>query len=192
MRLKCMTEKNSPKTVAETGRLLLRELTADDFPGLCRALQDEVVTKVYERTFTDREIRFWLEGQFRNYRDEGFGMWAVVLKESGEMIGHAGIFVSRHGDDEIHEIGYLFEKAYWGNGYATEAVLACRKVAFDILGLEKVYSIIRADNMASRAVARKNGMRVVETVYRLTMGKAIPHYVYRIANPERKTERSPG
>ncbi len=188
MELNHMTEKTPPKTIAETGRLLLRELTADDFPALCRALQDEDVTRVYGRTFTDREIRFWLEGQFRSYREEGFGTWAVVLKESGEMIGHAGIFISQHGDEEIHEIGYLFEKACWGKGYATEAAVACRKVAFDVLGLEKVYSIIRTDNMASRAVARKNGMRITETVYRLTMGKAIPHYVYCVVNPERKAE----
>ena len=99
-----MTEKTPPKTIAETGRLLLRELTADDFPALCRALQDEDVTRAYERTFTDREIGFWLEGQFRNYREEGFGTWAVVLKESGEMIGHAGIFISQHGDEEIQHM----------------------------------------------------------------------------------------
>ena len=187
-----MTEKTSPKTIAETERLLLRELTPDDFPGLCRALQDEVVTRAYERTFTDREIGFWLEGQYRNYRDEGFGMWAVVLKASGDMIGHAGISITRQDDVEIHEIGYMFEKAFWGKGYATEAAIACRKVAFEVLGLEKVYSVIRTDNMASRAVARKNGMRITETIYRLTMGKAIPHYVYSIANPERKTEPLPG
>ena len=78
----------------------------------------------------------------------------------------------------IYEIGYMFEKEFWGNGYATEAAIACRKVAFDVFGLEKVCSIIRFDNMASRAVARKNGMKIAEMIYRMTAGKVVPHYIY--------------
>ncbi len=179
-----MTEKTLPIIIAETERLLLRELNDEDYPDLCRVLQDEEVTYAYERTFSDREIGFWLQAQYRHYREDGFGMWAVVLKETGKMIGHAGVSLQSQDNKDVHEIGYLFEKACWGKGYATEAVAACVKTAFDTLGLERVYSVIRTDNLASRSVVRKNGMHIVETVYRLMKGKAIPHYVYCLVRPQ--------
>lgn len=182
-----MPEKK-PKIIAETERLLLRELTEADYPGLCRVLQDKEATYHYGRVFTSEEIWEWLDGQLRNYGRDGFGIWAAVLKESGEMIGHAGISVRRFSDEVVYEIGYMFEKAFWGKGYATEAAIACRELAFGVYGLKSVCSIIRTDNMASRAVARKNGMRIRETVYRMMGGKAVPHYMYRITNPDRKTK----
>ena len=94
-----MTEKNVPAIIAETGRLLLRELVDDDLPGLCRVLQDSDVTYAYERVFSDREIGSWLKRQIQCYAQEGFGMWAVVLKETGKMIGHAGISMQVYGDE---------------------------------------------------------------------------------------------
>lgn len=143
-----MTEKNVPAIIAETGRLLLRELVDDDLPGLCRVLQDSDVTYAYERVFSDREIGSWLKRQIQCYAQEGFGMWAVVLKETGKMIGHAGISMQVYGDEELPEIGYMFEKEFWHRGFATEAAIACRDYAFAVLGMDTVYSVIRADNGA--------------------------------------------
>lgn len=180
-----MTEKTENKVIAETERLVLRELNDDDFPGLCHVLQDEEVTYAYGRIFTDREIRFWLDGQYRHYRDNGYGMWAVVLKETGKMIGHAGICWQCYGDEDVPEIGYMFEKAVWGKGYATEAAMACRDYAFQTLKMKRVYSVIWTDNMASRSVARKNGMRITETVYKPVNGQMLPHYMYSVKNPEK-------
>ena len=184
-----MLDNTSPKCIIETERLFLRELTEADLPGLCRILQDKDATRFYDRAFTEEEIGQWLDIQVRNYRKLGFGIWAAVQKKSGEMIGHAGISVCHHDDEVIYEIGYMFEKEFWGNGYATEAAIACRKVAFDVFGLEKVCSIIRFDNMASRAVARKNGMKIAEMIYRMTAGKVVPHYIYSIANPVNDAKR---
>lgn len=184
-----MSDNTLPKRIIETERLFLRELTEADLPGLCRILQDEDATRFYDRAFTEEEIGQWLDIQVRNYRKLGFGIWAAVQKKSGEMIGHAGISVRHHDDEVIYEIGYMFEKEFWGNGYATEAAIACRKVAFDVFGLEKVCSIIRFDNMASRAVARKNGMKIAEMIYRMTAGKVVPHYIYSIANPVNDAKR---
>lgn len=180
-----MTEKAENRIIAETDRLILREMTDDDFPGLCRVLQDEEVTYAYGRVYTDDEIRFWLDEQYRRYAEDGYGMWAVVLKETGGMVGHAGICWQRYGEEDVPEIGYMFDKAFWGNGYATEAANACRDYAFRTLKLKKVYSIIRTDNMASRSVARKNGMRITETVYKSVNGQMVPHYMYVVSHPER-------
>ena len=168
-----MTEKNVPAIIAETGRLLLRELVDDDLPGLCRVLQDSDVTYAYERVFSDREIGSWLKRQIQCYAQEGFGMWAVVLKETGKMIGHAGISMQVYGDEELPEIGYMFEKEFWHRGFATEAAIACRDYAFAVLGMDTVYSVIRADNVPSRAVARRNGMRITGTAFRSVMGRMV-------------------
>ncbi len=178
-----MSDDISPKRITETERLFLRELGEADLPGLLRILQDKDATRFYDRAFTEEEIGQWLEIQLQNYRKLGFGIWAVVQKASGEMIGHAGISVRHHDGEVMYEIGYMLEKAFWGKGYATEAAIACRKVAFDVFGLEKVCSIIRFDNMASRAVARKNNMKIAEMIYRMTAGKIVPHYIYSITNP---------
>lgn len=175
-----MTEKNVFKIIAETERLLLRELVDEDLPGLCRVLQDTEVTYAYERVFPEKEVRSWLKRQFQCYAMEGFGMWAVVLKETGEMIGHAGISMQVYGDEELPEIGYMFEKAFWHQGFATEAVIACRDYAFAVLGMNTVYSVIRADNMPSRAVARRNGMRISGTAFKSVMGKMVTHYMYSV------------
>ena len=178
-----MTEKNVPAIIVETERLLLRELVDDDLPGLCRVLQDADVTYAYERVFSDREIGFWLKRQIQCYAQEGFGMWAVVLKETGKMIGHAGISMQVYGDEELPEIGYMFEKEFWHRGFATEAAVACRDYAFAVLGMDTVYSVIRADNAPSRAVARRNGMRITGTAFRSVMGRMVTHYMYSIKKP---------
>lgn len=179
-----MTEKNVPRIIAETERLLLRELVNDDFPGLCRVLQDAEVTYAYERVFSDKEIGSWLKRQFQCYREDGFGMWAVVLRETGKMIGHAGISMQVYGDEALPEIGYMFEKTFWHQGFATEAVIACRDYAFARLGMETVYSVIRADNTSSRAVARRNGMKITGTAFRSVMGRMVTHYIYSIRKPK--------
>ena len=173
------------RIIAETERLLLRELVDDDFPGLCRSFQDEEVTYAYERVFTDREIGLWLKRQFRCYATSGFGIWAVDLKETGKMIGHAGIFMQEYGDEELAEIGYMFEKAFWRRGFATEAAIACRDHAFQVLGLDTVYSVIRVDNLASRSVARRSGMRIAGTAYRSVAGRMMTHYMYSIKKPKK-------
>ena len=59
------------------------------------------------------------------------------------MIGHAGISMQVYGDEALPEIGYMFEKSFWHQGFATEAVIACRDYAFAVLGMSTVYSVLR-------------------------------------------------
>lgn len=75
--------------ILQTERLLLREMTQEDFPALCRILQDEQTMYAYEGAFSDSEAQVWLDRQLERYRQLGFGLWAVILKQTGEMI--AGI-----------------------------------------------------------------------------------------------------
>lgn len=76
----------------ETARLQLRELTQGDFVDLAQILLDRDVMTAYEHDFSAEEVQNWLDRQLRRYRQDGFGLWAVVLKSSGEMIGQAGAY----------------------------------------------------------------------------------------------------
>ena len=75
----------------ETERLYLREMQQSDYPALCKILQDEEVMYAYEGIFSDDEVQGWLDKQIQNYGQYGFGLWAVILKQSNEMIGQCGL-----------------------------------------------------------------------------------------------------
>ena len=167
------------KTILETPRLLLREMTTSDLTAICRVLQDEKTMYAYEHAFSDEEAQAWLNNQLRRYREDGFGLWAVVLKESGEIIGQCGITLQDVNGEWVPEVGYLFERAYWHRGFATEAAIACKEYAFNVLGLDTVYSIIRDNNIASQNVAKRNGMTVCGRIVKHYYGMDMPHLVYR-------------
>ncbi len=164
--------------ILETERLSLREMNDGDFEDLCQMLQDPVVMTAYEHAFEDEEARRWLENQKRRYREDGFGLWAVLLKETGEMIGQCGLTWQCVGENSVLEIGYLFKKDFWHKGYATEAATVCKQYAFEVLDIDEVYSIIRDTNIASQAVAKRNGMtlkgKIVKRYYEMDM----PHLLY--------------
>lgn len=77
--------------ILETERLYLREMGQDDFEALCKILQDEDTMYAYEGAFNDMEAQEWLDRQISRYRKWGFGLWAVILKETDEMIGQCGL-----------------------------------------------------------------------------------------------------
>lgn len=66
-------------------------MTLADLPSLAAVLQDERVMYAYEGAFSDAETALWMQKQLRRYREHGFGLWAVVLKDTREMIGQCGI-----------------------------------------------------------------------------------------------------
>lgn len=169
--------------VLETKRLLLRQMIQDDLPALCRILQDEEVMYAYEHAFSDAEAADWLNRQLQRYKDDGFGLWAVILKESGELIGQCGLTMQDIPEGRVVEIGYLFRKDCWHKGYATEAAIGCKEYAFDTLGVSEVYSIIRDNNIASQNVARRNGMEVCGQFTKHYYGIDMPHLIFCVKNP---------
>ncbi len=161
--------------ILETNRLYLRRLTQADFPALCRILQDAQTMYAYEGPFTDEEVQAWLDRQLARYEACGHGLWAVILKETGCMIGQCGLTLQPWKDETVLEIGYLFERKHWHHGYATEAAIACKHYAFDVLGAEEVCSIIRDTNTASQHVAKRNGMTAADTWMKHYRGVDMPH-----------------
>lgn len=160
----------------ETERLIMREMTHADLPSLCEIMKDENTMYAYEGAFSDAEVQEWLERQILRYQKWNFGLWAVVLKETGKMIGQCGLTMQPWKDDEVLEIGYLFNRNYWHKGYATEAAAACKQYAFDVLKAEEVCSIIRDTNIQSQNVALRNGMTLTDKWTKHYRGVDMPHY----------------
>ena len=160
----------------ETERLIMREMTHADLPSLCEIMKDENTMYAYEGAFSDAEVQEWLERQILRYQKWNFGLWAVVLKETGKMIGQCGLTMQPWKDDEVLEIGYLFNRNYWHKGYATEAAAACKQYAFDVLKAEEVCSIIRDTNIRSQNVALRNGMTLTDKWTKHYRGVDMPHY----------------
>ncbi len=164
--------------ILETKRLILREMTQDDLPALQGILQDEETMYAYNGAFDEAETQAWLDRQLSRYAQYGFGLWAVVLKESGGMIGQCGLTMQPWRGDEVLEVGYLFNRAFWHHGYATEAARGCMEYAFDRLGAREVCSIIRETNLPSRRVAERNGMTVRDSWVKHYRGIDMPHMRY--------------
>ena len=164
-------------------RLIMREMTQSDFPLLCQHLQDAEVMYAYEHAFSDAEVQEGIDKQFQRYKEYGFGVWAVILKENGELIGQCGLSMQPFADREVLEIGYIFQKAYWHKGYATEAAIACKEYAFNVLNADEVFSIIRDTNIASQNVAKRNGMTIADitdTFVKHYQGIELLHYLFSV------------
>lgn len=166
--------------ILETERLYLRKMNQDDFHSLCNILQDEDTMYAYEGAFSDNEVQEWLDRQISRYQKWNFGLWAVILKDTDAMIGQCGLTMQPWKDEEVLEIGYLFNRAYWHKGYATEAAIACKKYAYEMLGANEVCSIIKNTNTASQNVAIRNGMTMADTWTKHYRGVDMPHDRYVI------------
>lgn len=166
--------------ILETDRLILRKLTSDDKHDLSLILQNKDVMYAYEHAFSDEEVDIWLNNQLRRYKDDGFGLWAVILKKTGELIGQCGLTIQQIDNKNVVEVGYLFNKAYWHKGYATESTIACKNYAFNNLNIDEVYSIIRENNTSSINVARRNGMTLKGKFVKHYYGIDMPHLIYSV------------
>ena len=166
--------------ILETERLYMREMGQSDYKELCKILQDKEVMYAYEHAFNDQEVQEWLDKQIKRYNDYGFGLWAVILKATDEMIGQCGLTMQDWEGSQVIEVGYLFQKAFWHCGYATEAAVACKEYAFNELKAKEVFSIIRDTNTASQNVAKRNGMTLKDEFVKYYYGMKIPHLVYSV------------
>ena len=166
--------------ILQTPRLYLRKLTKCDFDALCQILQDKDVMYAYEHAFSDAEVQEWLDRQLDRYKQYGFGLWAVILKENDALIGQCGLTMQDCDGRDVLEVGYLFRKDYWKKGYAAEAAIACKNYAFENHLADEVYSIIRDTNVASQNVAKRNGMTVCGMFTKHYYGMDMPHLIFSV------------
>ena len=153
------------RTILETRRLILRELCPNDFHEVCKLLQDNEVMYAYEGAFNGTEVREWLDRQIKRYAED-------------KVIGQCGITMQPYREQTVPEIGYLLRKNFWHKGYATEAARSCADYASHILGIKRIYSIIRNNNLPSQGVAKRIGMTPGDTIVKHYRGIDMPHIVF--------------
>lgn len=146
-----------PRVPAPTRRLSFTEMTAEDIDDIAALLGDPLVMRYYPRPRDREEARAWIEWNQRLYEEEGFGLWRVTLRATGEFVGDCGLTPQTiEGVTDI-EVGYHVRSPLQGHGYATEAAAACRDHARG-LGIRRLIAIIHPQNTPSQHVAEKIGL----------------------------------
>lgn len=168
------------KTIIETNRLILREMVMADLPALGEIVQDDSTMYAWNGAWSEEETLEGLQKQLRNYAEYGFGRWAVLLKETGKVIGLCGLQMYETDTDMVPEIGYMFNRAYWHNGYASEAAVVCKRYSFDKLNFDEVFSLIRDTNIASMNVAIRNGMLIRGSYIKHYRDVDMMHYIFSV------------
>ena len=162
-----------------TPRLKLRALNPSDFPALREIHGDAIAMSFYGGALSEATTRDWIDRTLSSYEANGFGFWAVELREEARFIGLTGITLQPIDGGSLPEIGYQFRRADWGHGYATEAAIACRDYGFSALNFDRLYSWMLPDHTASRRVAERVGMKLWKQVVNPKSDKL--HVVYSIS-----------
>ncbi len=155
----------------ETKRLVLRRFIEADVDRLVGLDSDpEVMRFLTGGTPTPRAvIESEILPRFLRYyqRFAGYGYWAAVEKTSGTFLGWFSLVPPEDDRPDDVELGYRLHRSAWGQGYATEGAHALIRQGFTELGVRRVHATTYQDNLASRRVMEKVGMRLVRS-YRLT------------------------
>ncbi|MBO2517373.1 MAG: GNAT family N-acetyltransferase [Clostridiales bacterium] len=142
-----------------TKRLFLREMTEGDYDALYAVLADPDIMQHYPCTFDEARVRGWIQRNTDRYRNDGFGLWAMCLKDSGEMIGDCGLTLQKIDGQILPEIGYHIRADQQRRGYAKEAAAAVRDWAFENTAFPALYSYCKYTNVPSFRTAEAIGMR---------------------------------
>lgn len=152
--------------ILETPRLLLRHPDMNDVPALYALYRDIEIRRyfpdgVLSYEETKEEVEWYLEGHPRYPK---LGLWATVHIESGKFIGRCGLLPWEiDGRLEI-EIAYLLDKEFWHQGLATEAAHGIQLYGFEKLHLTRLICLMHPENIASRKVAERIGMKLENQV----------------------------
>ena len=149
------------RMILETKRLFLQEMKPDDFQALFLVLGSPETMWHYPYTFDGQHVRDWIERNIKRYQKDGFGLWAVCLKQSGEMIGDCGLTLQNINGKTLPEIGYHIRRDCQRKGYASEAARAVRDWAFCYTDYKALYSYCKYTNVPSIKTAESIGMHFV-------------------------------
>jgi len=165
------------KFILETRRLVLLQLTLEDTSNLSLVLSDPESMRYYPHPFSKEEVKEWIERNVHRYKNDGFGLWAVIRKADNQFLGDCGITLQNIDGDILPEIGFHIIKKFCNSGYATEAAEACKKYAMEVLGYKSIYSYSEAGNIGSQRVSSKIGMNKIKTFKKDGIEEVV--YAYR-------------
>jgi RimJ/RimL family protein N-acetyltransferase len=165
-----------------TERLVLRPLDPEDLDDLAAMLGDPVGMAAWPAPLSYEESLAWIERNLARYEADGFGRCAVIWRETGELVGDAGLIRTEVEATPEVELGWVVRHDLWGRGIATEAAAAWRDFAFGVLRLTRIVSMIDETNAASRRVADKLGM----TLERPAIWGELPMLMYSLARAQHR------
>ena len=140
--------------------MILRRPLLADVPRLFEFLGD---TRAMQYTHVDgtiRQCRRRIAVHERRRRRDGFAPWAIVSKLDARIIGRGGLYEDPFEPGWGVEVGYFFDPAYWGQGYATELTRACTFLADSVLKLPEVRAFANPKNIGSQRVLEKAGFQI--------------------------------
>jgi len=152
-----MNSSNKIITLA-TERLFLRQFTMDDRDALFKIAQEPNIFQYFptKTAWEMEKVERNIQHQIDHWEDLGYGLWAVTLAESGQLMGWCGLeFLP---DTNETEVGYLLSGKFWGKGYATEAARASVQFGKNDLGLQEIIGLTDPLNIASQRVLEKSGL----------------------------------
>ena len=153
----------SQMPILETPRLILRPFREEDIDHLAELTANPDFMRFTLGPYTREQTQGVLD-KFLSWDKAGLpSPFAVVLRENTEVLGYCGFLHHPEVPGEV-EIGYRLDPAYWNRGLITEAARAVRDYAFEHLRLPRVISLIHPENIPSRRVAEKNGMKIEKEI----------------------------
>jgi [ribosomal protein S5]-alanine N-acetyltransferase len=167
------------REILRSDRLVLREITVADLPALERIFGDSLCMRYYPSVKDAAATRdFFNRLAFESYEKNGFGLWAMIDRKSGDLLGDCGITLQETSRGMEPELGYHLWPDYWGKGYATEAATACRNHAFSAMGLSRLVSIVSLENLPSQKVAGRVHQRREVFSKQNSAGETVERYLY--------------
>ncbi len=163
----------------ETPRLRFRPMTLDDLDVMADLLGDPAVMSFYPAPKTRDQAAAWISWNQDNYAEHGYGLW-IIETHAGEFVGDCGLTWQTVNGVKRLEVGYHVGTAWQGQGLATEAAVACREFARNVIRARELVAIIHPKNRASERVAAKVGMRRIEDDHggsiptRTVLGMSLP------------------
>ena len=159
----------------ETGRLQFRPLTHADLTIIYDLYrQPEIMKYISGEPATFAETRQLLALHLANHEQYGFGLCAAMLKSNSQAIGRCGLLPIETPDGLEGELAWMFAKAYWNCGLATEFGLAMVEIGFRELGLRRIVATAASQNKASVRVMQKVGMRLMQENERGVVYEVLP------------------
>ena len=148
----------------QTPRLMLRPWAATDAEAWFSMLQEEGILRYFpdSRPPPREEADAYILRHREHWDKRGYGHWAVVTPDNGEVVGWSGLEHLPELDET--EVAYLLSKRVWGRGYASEAASAAIRFGFESIGLAQIIGLVHRDNIASISVLEKCGLRFSDRV----------------------------
>lgn len=167
--------------IYESKRLFFREMNFTDHILIKKILQNSEVMYAWEKIFSDQEVTEWIKRNRSRYKHDRYGYYLAIEKETGQLIGQIGLISESIEGQLLVGIGWILDKNFWGQGYATEGANATLAYAFDQFNIDEIVALIRPNNANSIRVAERLGMKLKGQYNKQVDEKIMPHLIYTLS-----------